>query len=86
MYNSIIRVNNFKNNIFNQDVTLAMSLNNNISKKVQKFQELFKKYPNLERVNFFVPPWEIIENFDFFNSYNLLATKENYKIILGLKN
>lgn len=51
--NSIIRIDNFKNNIFNEDVTLVMSLNNNISKKVQEFQELFKKYPSLERVNFF---------------------------------
>jgi hypothetical protein len=83
--NSIIRIDNFKNNIFNQDVTLVMSLNNNISKKVQEFQELFKKYPSLERAIFVALPWENIENLDFFNSYNLLDAKEKYKIILGLK-
>ena len=53
-----------------------MSLTDDISKKVEKFQELFKKYPNLERVNFFTieRPYEkvTIENFDFFNSYNLI--------------
>lgn len=79
--NSIIRIDNFKNNIFNEDVTLVMSLNNNISKKVQEFQELFKKYPSLQRVNFFLPTWEDIENFDFFNSYNLLSIETKYKLL-----
>lgn len=59
--NSIIRIDNFKNNIFNEDVTLVMSLNNNISKKVQEFQELFKKYPSLERVNFFYQSGKILK-------------------------
>lgn len=53
-----------------------MSLTNGISAKIERFQELFKKYPNLERVNFFTieRPYEkvAIENFDFFNSYNLI--------------
>lgn len=83
--NSIIRIDNFKNNIFNEDIILVMSLNNNISKKVQEFQELFKKYPNLKRVNFVKLPWEDIENFDFFNSYNLIATNKKFELILGLK-
>lgn len=86
LYNSIIRIDNFKNNIFNEDVILCMSLNNNIYKKVQEFQELFKKYPSLERVNFFLPKWKNIENFDFFNSYNLLSIETRYKIIQELKN
>ena len=53
-----------------------MGLTNYISTKVESFKELFKKYPNLERVNFFTieRPYEkvAIENFDFFNSYNLI--------------
>ena len=55
-----------------------MSLSNDFSKKVESFKELFKKYPNLERINFFTIerpyPYEkvAIENFDFFNSYNLI--------------
>ena len=73
---SIERIENFKNNIFNEDIYLCMSLSNGLSKKVESFKELFKKYPNLERVNFFIieRPFEkvAIENFDFFNSYNLI--------------
>ena len=53
-----------------------MSLSNSISMKVESFKELFKKYPNLERINFFTieRPYEkvAIKNFDFFNSYNLI--------------
>ena len=53
-----------------------MGLTNYISTRVESFKELFKKYPNLERVNFFTieRPYEkvAIENFDFFNSYNLI--------------
>ena len=73
---SIERIENFKNNIFNENIYLCMSLSNGLSKKVTDFQKLFKKYPNLERVNFFTieRPYEkvAIENFDFFNSYNLI--------------
>lgn len=78
LYHSIERIENFKNNIFNENIYLCMSLTNDISKKVEKFQEFFKKYPNLERINFFTferpYPYEkvAIENFDFFNSYNLI--------------
>ena len=65
-----------KNNIFNENIYLCMGLTNYISTKVENFKELFKKYPNLERVNFFTieRPYEkvAIENFDFFNSYNLI--------------
>lgn len=53
-----------------------MSLSNGLSKRVESFKELFKKYPSLERINFFTieRPFEkvAIENFDFFNSYNLI--------------
>ena len=53
-----------------------MSLSNGLSKRVESFKELFKKYPSLERINFFTieRPYEkvAIENFDFFNSYNLI--------------
>ena len=73
---SIERIENFKNNIFNEDIFLVMSLTNDLSKKIESFKELFKKYPNLERINFFTieRPYEkvAIENFDFFNSYNLI--------------
>ena len=73
---SIERIENFKNNIFNEDIYLCMGLTNYISTRVESFKELFKKYPNLERVNFFTieRPYEkvAIENFDFFNSYNLI--------------
>ena len=73
---SIERIENFKNNIFNENIYLCMGLTNYISTKVENFKELFKKYPNLERVNFFTieRPYEkvAIENFDFFNSYNLI--------------
>ena len=73
---SIERIENFKKNIFNEDVFLVMSLSNGLSKRVESFKELFKKYPNLERINFFIfdRPYEkiAIENFDFFNSYNLI--------------
>ena len=73
---SIERIKNFRNNIFNENIYLCMGLTNYISTKVESFKELFKKYPNLERINFFIfdRPYEkiAIENFDFFNSYNLL--------------
>ena len=73
---SIERIENFRNNIFNENIYLCMSLTNYISTRVESFKELFKKYPNLERVNFFTieRPYEkvAIENFDFFNSYNLI--------------
>ena len=73
---SIERIKNFRNNIFNENIYLCMGLTNYISTKVESFKELFKKYPNLERVNFFIfdRPYEkiAIENFDFFNSYNLI--------------
>ena len=73
---SIERIENFKNNIFNENIYLCMGLTNYVSTKVESFKELFKKYPNLERVNFFTieRPYEkvAIENFDFFNSYNLI--------------
>lgn len=78
LYHSIERIENFKNNIFNENIYLCMSLSNDFSKKVESFKELFKKYPNLERINFFIferpYPYEkvAIENFDFFNSYNLI--------------
>lgn len=85
LYESKFRINNFRNYIFNEDIFLCMSLSNNISKKVQEFQELFKKYPNLERVNFFLPTWENIENFDFFNSYNLIKTSKPEEILTKIK-
>ena len=73
---SIERIKNFRNNIFNENIYLCMGLTNYISTKVESFKELFKKYPNLERINFFIfdRPYEkiAIENFDFFNSYNLI--------------
>ena len=75
---SIERIKNFRNNIFNENIYLCMGLTNYISTKVESFKELFKKYPNLERINFFMIerpyPYEkvTIENFDFFNSYNLI--------------
>ena len=73
---SIERIKNFRNNIFNENIYLCMGLTNYISTKVESFKELFKKYPNLERINFFIfdRPFEkvAIENFDFFNSYNLI--------------
>ena len=75
---SIERIENFKNNIFNENIYLCMSLSNYFSIIVESFKELFKKYPNLERINFFTIerpyPYEkvAIENFDFFNSYNLI--------------
>ena len=75
---SIERIKNFRNNIFNENIYLCMGLTNYISTKVESFKELFKKYPNLERINFFTferpYPYEkvAIENFDFFNSYNLI--------------
>lgn len=76
LYNSLERIKNFRNNIFNENIYLCMSLTNYISTKVESFKELFKKYPNLERINFFIfdRPFEkiAIENFDFFNSYNLI--------------
>lgn len=76
LYSSIERIENFKNNIFNENIYICMGLTNSISMKVESFKELFKKYPNLERVNFFIieRPFEkvAIENFDFFNSYNLI--------------
>ena len=76
LYSSTERIENFKNNIFNENIYLCMSLSNSISMKIESFKELFKKYPNLERVNFFTieRPYEkvAIENFDFFNSYNLI--------------
>lgn len=76
LYHSIERIENFKNNIFNENIYLCMNLSNGLSKKVESFKELFKKYPSLERINFFTvdTPYEkvAIENFDFFNSYNLI--------------
>lgn len=76
LYHSIERIENFKNNIFNENIYLCMNLSNGLSKKVESFKELFKKYPSLERINFFTVdiPYEkvTIENFDFFNSYNLI--------------
>ena len=76
LYHSIERIENFRNNIFNENIYLCMGLTNYISTRVESFKELFKKYPNLERVNFFTieRPYEkvAIENFDFFNSYNLI--------------
>ena len=67
---SIERIENFKNNIFNEDIFLVMSLYTGISAKIERFQELFSRYPSLERINFFM--LDKIKNFDFFNSYNLL--------------
>lgn len=85
LYESIKRINNFKNNIFNMDVALCMNLNYHISKKVQEFQELFEKYPTLQRINFFLPFYENIENFDFFNSYNLIMPSNNVEALTKIK-
>ncbi len=85
LYESIKRINNFKNNIFNIDIALCMSLNYRISKKVQEFQELFEKYPTLQRINFFLPQWENIENSDFFNSYNLIKPSNNVEVLTKIK-
>ena len=65
-----------------------MSLSNGLSKRVESFKELFKKYSSLERINFFTIERHFekvaIEKINLFNPYNIIGRKNQSQYFLKM--